>query len=717
LNDKTQETRDERPETRDQMQMQMQMQMRLFGVIAVVLLLTLMLEYGQTSKTASTKAEISSASNSSTSFYVSSLYGNDSFDGTSPEFPFLTLNRSIQAALSYNNDEEEETPVTITIFVLPGVYKGEDNANLTITQQIYNNNSSSVVSIDFVAVDNSYASTMLFAPLGVLLRFEQPQQQQAAATMPTYSMSGFTICTDVFCFDGKDGDNDRARRSSSFSRSWTSERQNKRDRTGDGPNRRYHQRRYSREEGEGDSIDQTSYIPRHKPSATPTPSLERRRGSDSDSSRSLDDDDEAFGAIVAVRVSLSLINMTFDGSIRAVEIRNGTNTLLSDCSFQAVQVLVYGSRNTTIRDSSFRYYRSSRNTVLQLHYSNETRVERCLFEENVSTMHNGGAVDLFDEPREGEQTYTSFIDCLFKSNTAEVGNGGALLIRSGKLIGDEEQGPSLDWWYDPRRDDPFGGDAIFEKEMTGYDDKLKEKRITNENQERLKNAQRRKSSNNSRMMKRSNKIVVTIINCTFDENSSAQHAAGGGAIYVDIHCDLICHDSYFQYNTALYSYQGGGGAVLVSGSALFTNTRFTGNAADYSLNGGGGALYIEFGAKVHIGEGCHFVRNSAVYFYGGAVFDMSLNGLSFSPGVIFEDNQAYVGGAIMVWFSDGFVMDQLTFLRNKVYTTSNIQSLLIHTDDVPYSSSFVFETLRSIILAELSIFLKPKSFTSRTAHS
>lgn len=124
----------------------------------------------------------------------------------------------------------------------------------------------------------------------------------------------------------------------------------------------------------------------------------------------------------------------------------------------------------------------------------------------------------------------------------------------------------------------------------------------------------------------------TIRNCVFENNHAGMDwNNGGGAVYVDGHCDATFESCEFRGNSAFF-----GGAVGLNhySTAVFLECRFLDNTG-----GRGGAIWGNSTSKTS----CLFARNSADE--GGAIWGNGYND-EYSANCTYSGNSAPVGGAI-----------------------------------------------------------------------
>ena len=129
--------------------------------------------------------------------------------------------------------------------------------------------------------------------------------------------------------------------------------------------------------------------------------------------------------------------------------------------------------------------------------------------------------------------------------------------------------------------------------------------------------------------------VVIVANCVFSENFSQWD----GAVVVYGDCQLSLAGCQFTGNTG-----GGGGGLSVcdGGTAFVTACQFTDNVSAYN----GGAALIGCGGEAYATfTNCTFSGNSAVHYYGGAIYSDESGTVLL--GCRFERNSAESqGGAL-----------------------------------------------------------------------
>jgi len=116
-------------------------------------------------------------------FYVSVSNGSDSFNGSSPSFPFKTLNASVVAGSNLVNSNSSISSVVVVMF--PGVYKGEGNEGISVA-------STNNVSFSFIAADSRPEATVLYSP-SLLIEFFNSSHEAV------HRLEGFYICSTDAC--------------------------------------------------------------------------------------------------------------------------------------------------------------------------------------------------------------------------------------------------------------------------------------------------------------------------------------------------------------------------------------------------------------------------------------------------------------------------------------------------------------------------------------
>ena len=161
-------------------------------------------------------------------------------------------------------------------------------------------------------------------------------------------------------------------------------------------------------------------------------------------------------------------------------------------------------------------------------------------------------------------------------------------------------------------------------------------------------------------------FIVEIFNCSFVKNKATY---AGGAVYV-FGTELFIKSSLFQYNTAVSSPKGSGGAIcpLTTSVTDISGSIFIGNKAKYF----GGAI-CHWKANLFI-KTSSFVNNSAFSSYarGGAIFTIGLKLIiqsSFFPSNAVGNRYAAktLGGAA---YAESLIVEILNcfFKRNKAIT-------------------------------------------------
>jgi len=117
------------------------------------------------------------------------------------------------------------------------------------------------------------------------------------------------------------------------------------------------------------------------------------------------------------------------------------------------------------------------------------------------------------------------------------------------------------------------------------------------------------------------------------------------------------------------------------------NTSFEYNSANYSSEGGGGAVFVSTSGQVQFESGCVFTGNTALGERGGAVYQAYPHSASYSPSISFEDNYARYGGAIWVelespgnnsWLN----LSNISFKNNSVSVIDLFKSCQHFVDDL-----------------------------------
>jgi len=129
-----------------------------------------------------------------------------------------------------------------------------------------------------------------------------------------------------------------------------------------------------------------------------------------------------------------------------------------------------------------------------------------------------------------------------------------------------------------------------------------------------------------------NSGVANLTKCSFTENKANEY---GGAIYNEM--NLTFTGCNFTKNTA----SRGGAIYIINGEVIFIYCNFTENTASSD----GGAIYNHGDETISIANNCTFTKNTATYYYGGAIYNTGSVNLT---GCNFTENKATTrfGGAI-----------------------------------------------------------------------
>jgi len=104
---------------------------------------------------------------------------------------------------SLTSTNNNNTDIGVTIFVLPGLYQGANNQNLTmnigsiVNYNNSNNNNSTSITVSFVAIDPLYgATTVLISPSSWFLSYDlliNNSSSSQGAVVINFELSGFTV--------------------------------------------------------------------------------------------------------------------------------------------------------------------------------------------------------------------------------------------------------------------------------------------------------------------------------------------------------------------------------------------------------------------------------------------------------------------------------------------------------------------------------------------